>query len=394
MDINFLSHNNKDKKREVNRNFLEDKDKKDAIEWTKAADIESASVLAGERDDLKNGKSKNSKPDLPADNRRTIENMKKLKKSRKEILELINQQQKNNSASDKKAIDKKEEKKKLKAEKRKGQRGLSRWFSKLLSGNDNKKNKETFSAKNSAGSREELLPVNKEKEEDKDRKNNSKIKNKKYTNSLKQTDSGEKWATPDILETNLIKDNAVVFFNWGKNIVFLIMTVIFSLAVVLGVYYWLIWREAQEIGKDYGFKGKLAQIDSQTEKMGKYIQDNRIEELKSKLNLASILLSSHVYWTNFFNYLEKNTLSDVYYLNFSGNTKGKYVLNSRTKKFSIIESQVKQFLSDEYTISAFVNRGAIDEGGSTKDNKDYSDINNVGYDINLVLDTSIFVDYK
>jgi len=393
MNINFLSHN-KDKKEETHKDFSGNDDKKEAIEWTDTSDVGLVSALADKKNDFKKNKNKNDKSAPPTNNRQKIDNMKKLKKSRKEILRLIDDEQKNSGVKEKKDISRKEEKKKLKVKKTKNQGGLSLWFSKLFNKKvDNKKNREIFSAKNSIISKEELLSGNKEKRVNKDSQDEDKIRHKKEIDNLRQTNRNKEWETPDILETNLIKDNVMVFFSWRKNIIFLVIAVIFSFVIVLGAYYWLIWQGVREV-EDYGFGEKLTQINSQVEKAEKYIRDNRLEELRKKLNLANILLSNHVYWTNFFSYLEQNTLADVYYLNFFGNTKGKYVLNSKTEKFSIIESQVKQFLTDKYTVSAVVNRGVIDEKENTKDNEDYSNTNNISYDISLILDTSIFIDYE
>ncbi len=80
-----------------------------------------------------------------------------------------------------------------------------------------------------------------------------------------------------------------------------------------------------------------------------------------RAELVSPLLDSHVYWTNFFRYLERNTLSSVTFSGFSGDTKGTYILTARARHYSDINWQVKKFLADDYTISAVV--GAGNSGG-------------------------------
>lgn len=399
MDIDFLQ-NKKDK---TDKTSSEKNDKRDAVEWTSPAGVKHVSDSANKKDDFAKNKEKNGGPGLLTRSRRDEYNMKKLNKSRKEILKLINAQKDSGSplsnSNTKGKKDKKrdrliikEEKKKLKIKKKRKPRGLFLWLAKLFN-KENKNNKKNFGIESNFQNKKELLFDDKEKRVHKDIKDN-KIKDQENINNSKKAEDNKEWKTPDILKTNLIKDNLIVFFSWSKNVIFLIISIIFSFIIVGGVYYGLIWNEEKKIDYDYGFEKKFDQINKQIKESEKYIYDNKIEELKKKLNLANILLSKHVYWTNFFDYLEQNTLSDVYYLGFSGSISGQYNINSRTKRFNIIEAQVKQFLLDKYTISAVVRKGVINERENTKSNKDYNNVNEIGYNIGLTLDTSIFTDYK
>ena len=48
-----------------------------------------------------------------------------------------------------------------------------------------------------------------------------------------------------------------------------------------------------------------------------------------------------IYWSNFFSFLEKNTLPNVFYQDFSGDTSGEYILKARTDNFDSMAKQLK-----------------------------------------------------
>jgi len=71
----------------------------------------------------------------------------------------------------------------------------------------------------------------------------------------------------------------------------------------------------------------------------------RIKEVK-------LLLNEHIYWTNFFNFLEDNTLDDIYYEDFNGGLSGLYTLNTAALNFDSFINQMDIWQKEEeYTKS-------------------------------------------
>ena len=66
-------------------------------------------------------------------------------------------------------------------------------------------------------------------------------------------------------------------------------------------------------------------------------------DFRLRLMLVSELLNDHIYWSNFFSFLEKNTLPNVFYQDFSGDTGGEYILKARTDNFDSMAKQLKVF---------------------------------------------------
>ncbi len=191
---------------------------------------------------------------------------------------------------------------------------------------------------------------------------------------------------PHILETNLIKDEIIVFFDWQKNVFYFLLFFISACLLVAGAYGVLSWREHRAEAHYQEIVNKSEGLDQQITSKKKEMAD--IFVFREKLKLASILLDQHIYWTPFFDFLEKNTLGDVYYLGFAGDTEGEYVLPAVARDFGAIESQVKQLLNNKYVLKAEVEQGSTilqDFGEGTT-----SAVGAVSFDLNLSVDPSIF----
>ena len=141
---------------------------------------------------------------------------------------------------------------------------------------------------------------------------------KKKTNS----DGSKMLKNPKILEVNLIKEEAQLDFNWrrnGKALVFVLGVTIF---IILEIYFGLSWWQQDEEARLEGIKAEITNISKQ-------ISETRIEAkdalaYQEKTKLVGGLLDNHIYWTNFFSWMEKNTLSTVSYSGFTGANDGEY----------------------------------------------------------------------
>jgi len=196
----------------------------------------------------------------------------------------------------------------------------------------------------------------------------------------------KKWNNSNVLETNLIKNQIIVTFNFKKSIFNLLFFIIFSSSIIWGGYTLLVRWGDSKVNYDQilllkKINTKITIAESEVVK---------ILNFENKIALVNSILNKHIYWTNFFKFLEDNTLSNVYYKNdLSFDTSGKYTFNVSAEKFDTIEAQVKHFLANEYVVDASVSSGQV-EGGKREELANSS----VSYNLELELKEKIFYDYK
>jgi hypothetical protein len=149
---------------------------------------------------------------------------------------------------------------------------------------------------------------------------------------------------PKILEVNLIRGEVRISFDWNKNISVLLSVLFITAAFITEIYFGLDWWGQQEALKAQTLNASITQVNSDISK----IQGKANEALtyKDKSVEVSRLLANHIYWTNFFSWLEKNTLSTVQFDSFTGTTDGIYNLNATAFSYAEASWQVKSFLSD------------------------------------------------
>jgi hypothetical protein len=188
------------------------------------------------------------------------------------------------------------------------------------------------------------------------------FKNKKVK---KIEDSG--FVNPEVLEVNLIKDEMEVNFEWNKRMLSLFLPLFVAGLFVVEIYFGLDWWQTQEEQKAISLKNDYEKVSQNVKNIK--VQAEEVMIFKDKLAVSQKMIDNHIYWTNFFNWLEKNTLNSVSYGGgFSGDISGKYNFGATTKNYSDISWQVKQFKSDKYVSLVSVASGAA--GGSDKDNKE------------------------
>jgi len=211
--------------------------------------------------------------------------------------------------------------------------------------------------------------------------------------ALKEPDKADKdsWKSPEILETNLIKNEIVVFFNWQNYIIKLFVVIIISCSVMLGAYWSIIFwgnkKEAETKILDDKFKAISLEVHEATDEVAEVLQFNK------RLKLVKSLLDQHIYWSNFFNFLEANTINSIFYSGFTGNLEGEYLLPATANTFKEIEAQVNSFNENDYVLEASANRGSTDlKDIKFEDIKEEEKSSVVLFDIKLIIDQSIFTD--
>jgi len=169
-------------------------------------------------------------------------------------------------------------------------------------------------------------------------------------------------SNPKILEMDLISDQIEISFDWKKNLSILGVFVLVSLVLVGEVYLTLFLWQKNEI---YSKTEKL-KVESQS--ITQEIQTNKEKAaaalvFKNRLEVIEPILAKHIYWTNFFTYLQEKTLADVFYSGFSGGVDGNYALKAFVKDFRAIGVQLKAFLNGDKTNTAIITNERIDNSG-------------------------------
>jgi hypothetical protein len=188
-------------------------------------------------------------------------------------------------------------------------------------------------------------------------------------------------AEKNALEVNLIKGEIVKFFDWQKALLVLIIAV-FSSFTILSVSYWGIswWGSSRQYVQNRDFLQEYYRIDKEISDLQSKLSE--ISQLKDKIGMTSYLLDRHIYWTNFFSFLEDNILSNVYFANFSGNIDGDYSFSATTDSLDVIDAQIKKFLANKYVKKAEVGAGTV---GGDKEKQV------VTFSLSLSVDPQIFL---
>jgi len=202
---------------------------------------------------------------------------------------------------------------------------------------------------------------------------------------------GKEWTGGGFRGTNLIKEQ--VSLAEVKRRVFASLALIVAAFFLLGAldYALVYWTKSKVQEK----QSAVLRLESlRKEKIEKEKSMESVFSFEKKLTYAKLLLDKHIYWTSFFNFLERNTLTDVYYGNFDGDNSGSYSLNAKAKDFKSLARQVEIFRANALVKEAGASGGDYSgsEGGSkSPSGKNISDKTaGIDFQIKLILDKKIF----
>jgi len=165
-----------------------------------------------------------------------------------------------------------------------------------------------------------------------------KIKDNKKTDTLRN---------PEVLGVNLVREESLVFFDWARHLLILVLMLGVASFLVAEIYFGLSWWEKKEAISADKVRAEAIVVKEATEKL----KQNAVAALayKDRSMAFGQLLDNHIYWSNFFSWLEKNTLSSVKYEGFNGNVSGLYSLSARANDYAEASWQVKAFQLDPLT---------------------------------------------
>jgi hypothetical protein len=166
-----------------------------------------------------------------------------------------------------------------------------------------------------------------------------------------------------VIETNLIKGELVTFFDWRSKIFVTLSAILLPLFVVVIFYYGLTFYQKSQQAKNLAQLQKFSELEQDIKKEESNLKE--IIDFQAKLKIVSQIFSQHIYWTNFFKFLEDNTIKDVYFVNFEGDTSGNYAMDAVTTNYSSIAEQVNVFKKNA-KISAVLAEGGEMIAGNEK----------------------------
>lgn len=145
----------------------------------------------------------------------------------------------------------------------------------------------------------------------------------KLFNAFKKKINHEDSNAFSVLKTNLIQGSSTVSFDWKKNITSILISVFIAVFIICGAYVGLIIWEDKTISRGTELMDKTNKLIVKIKQAQKNV--DQINIFQRKIGLVKYLIEDHVYWTNFFTFLEENTLTKAYYIDgFSGDTNGDY----------------------------------------------------------------------
>ncbi len=265
---------------------------------------------------------------------------KRIEKSRQEILKMIDKNKKRKKEKDKKK------------EKKNDVGSSGSWLGKIFT-NNAKKTEKTKTVKKNKEEQADLKVPKKIQQVKKDEFNEQSKKNEKENTSNNQKSlkdspfifNSNTWNSSGVLATNLIDKSEFNFFDSEKKLKYIIISILGSLCMVGVLYLGLLYWEHVELSKLKKEKNEIANLEIKINGMEKDI--NQAKNFQEKLNVVGQLLEKHVYWTNFFSFLEEKTLPNVYYTgDFNASLDGEYKLSARAPSFSVIKNQISVLNND------------------------------------------------
>ncbi|MDP2709358.1 MAG: hypothetical protein Q8O93_04960 [bacterium] len=168
--------------------------------------------------------------------------------------------------------------------------------------------------------------------------------------------------TGRVLQTNLIKGEIITFFDWQRKITVLIIALLAPMAAIGIIYYGLSFYQKEVQAKNQEQRQKFNELAQNIKEEEAGLKE--VSAFQDKLAIISQVFSQHVYWTNFFKFLEDNTIQDVYYTAFAGDTGGDYNLEAITSGYGGIGEQLNGFKGNKFVTGAEADGGEIIEGNA------------------------------
>jgi Tfp pilus assembly protein PilN len=121
-------------------------------------------------------------------------------------------------------------------------------------------------------------------------------------------------------------------------------TLIVVLIFVIGFTGTYVYLKLNRIALGAEYSSLEQQISQTDAAINSYsLEKKQAELLKDRTQVLKILLDNHVYWTQFLDLLEHNTVNNVYYTNFVAEAGGSIILTARAATYSDLANQLAVF---------------------------------------------------
>ncbi len=167
-----------------------------------------------------------------------------------------------------------------------------------------------------------------------------------------------------VIETNLIKGELITYFDWSSKIIILICAILAPIFLVGSVYFGMLYYKKESQIKASQQAQKYADLTQEIKQEEVGLKE--ITDFQAKLKIITPMFYQHLYWTNFFKFLEDNTIKNVYFSGFLGDTSGLYTLDALAANYNNIAEQVKVFKNNPKIINVSAEGGEM--AGGDKDN--------------------------
>ncbi len=186
-----------------------------------------------------------------------------------------------------------------------------------------------------------------------------------------------------ILKTNLIQGEIVTFFDWRSKIIVSAIAVLAPIFIIAASYFGLAFYQKNSRLKN----SEQARIFSDLEK--KIAEEesgmDEILDFQKKLAIISQVFDKHIYWTNFFKFLEDNTIKNVYFTSFDGDTSGNYAMEALASDYGSISEQTGVFKNNKKITS-------VEAGGGETISGDDKNKSMVRFDLKFSILNGIFTE--
>jgi hypothetical protein len=169
--------------------------------------------------------------------------------------------------------------------------------------------------------------------------------------------------------------------SW-RQVINLLLVACLGSAIIIGVFYGFLFYQARNIESQKD--SRADQITSLELRILDYENLNiEITELGNEIVSVHQLLGFHFYWNNFFQLLEKYTVSEVYYRGLTAGNGGALTLKAIGTDYDAVARQIKVLQKEE--AAEFVTSVDV-SGASYNELEEY-----VEFDVTVVLNPNLFV---
>jgi Tfp pilus assembly protein PilN len=120
-----------------------------------------------------------------------------------------------------------------------------------------------------------------------------------------------------------------------------LLTIIFSIILVSAALGGLLWYEYHVTSQANKLRDSITALDNELKGLDQ--QKTQALEAQKRLSVVRDLLDQHVYWSKFFGFLERHTINEVYYTNFSMNGRDRLVVSAVGKDYNSVAKQLVAF---------------------------------------------------